>query len=89
MCEPTWISMAVITDLWLTHQNLLMSSNGCPCLVQVALGEPKNCRLIMSITCALRPAGYPRLILPLVFSTNLCSGQVPGKGIVFTIQTFN
>lgn len=42
MHEPTQISMAVITNLWLTCQNLLMSSNGCPCLVRAALGEPKT-----------------------------------------------
>lgn len=53
MCEPTQINMAVITDLCLTHQNLPVSSNRCPCLVWGALGEPKNakCTLIMSITC--------------------------------------
>lgn len=59
MCEPTPIGMSVITDLWLTCPKLLMSLNGCPCLVQVALGDPKNRKLIMLITCSPRLAGYP------------------------------
>jgi len=39
MREPTQIIIAVITDLWLTCQNLLTSSDGYPCLIQVALGK--------------------------------------------------
>lgn len=53
-CESAPAIMAVITYLCPICQNLLAPSNGCPHLVQMALGKPKDCRLPMSIADAPR-----------------------------------
>lgn len=51
MCEPTQISMTVITDLWLTHKNLLISSKRCSCPVWASQKTADQLCPLLALLC--------------------------------------